>query len=167
MELKDELDEIHEGHTASAYVSKFLAKISDPNCTEDFRALERSGASLAKSAKVIRRVQRKISLEREKVKVAQIEAIQQSQQVEHINKATHPEPDTQISNKYLKGTPINFSKHKNSKDFITVPRDEWRKIGSKCRNDIINHNKRKREDTDAAADSINPPSTSITQHSKR
>ena len=71
MESKDELDELNEGCTRSARVNKFLNNIADPDHAEDARAFERSESSLDHALKAIRRVQRKINLEREKHELAQ------------------------------------------------------------------------------------------------
>ena len=56
MELKDKLDKLYEEYTRSAYVSRFLANISNPDYTEDTRVLERSGTTLEKTIKAIRQV---------------------------------------------------------------------------------------------------------------
>ena len=64
MELKDKMDKLHEGYTRSAYVSRFLTNISDPDYAEDTRALEQSGATLEESIKAIRRVQQELNLEK-------------------------------------------------------------------------------------------------------
>ena len=51
-------------------MSKFLANVTNPDYTEDIRALEYSGATLAQLVKALRQVQWKIYLKREKSKVA-------------------------------------------------------------------------------------------------
>ena len=56
MELKDKLDELYEGQTRSAYMSRFLTNISNPDYTKDARALEQSGTILEESIKAIRRI---------------------------------------------------------------------------------------------------------------
>ena len=75
MELKDKLDELHEEYTTSAYISRFLTNISNPDYARDVRALEQSGTTLEESIKAIRQIQHKLNLEKEKAKVAQIEII--------------------------------------------------------------------------------------------
>ena len=61
LELKDSLDYLKEGCTPSTCVSKFLDNVSDPDYSEDSRALARSGAKLDKRVRLIRRVQSKLN----------------------------------------------------------------------------------------------------------
>ena len=76
MELKDKLDDLNEGYTKSAYANKFLTNITDHDYAEDARALECAESFLDSSIKAIRRVQRKLNLEREKHRLAKPEIIQ-------------------------------------------------------------------------------------------
>ena len=71
MELKDKLDELNEGYTRSTCVNKSLSNVTDPDYAEDTRALERLGSTLEHSLKAIRRIQRKLKLEREKHELVQ------------------------------------------------------------------------------------------------
>ena len=66
LELRADLNALHEGRTPSACVSKFLGNADDLDFAEDARAPARSGSSLEEYVRCTRRAQRKIDLDQER-----------------------------------------------------------------------------------------------------
>ena len=128
LELKADLDSLNEGYTPSTYVTKFLDNITDPDYAEDARALERNNSSLFECMKSIRRIQRKLCLDRERSRAPPNAVIPRS-----FAGTTPPS--------FPPGTSIDFSKYLTDRGFMSVPKLEYDRLGPDCKNKIRDYNK--------------------------
>ena len=128
LELKADLDSLNEGYTPSTYVTKFLDNITDPDYAEDARALERNNSSLNECMKSIRRIQRKLCLDRERNRTSPSVAIPRSF-------AGKP------SSGFPPGTTIDFSKHLSERGFTSDPREKHILLSPDCQQKIREYNR--------------------------
>jgi len=123
---------------------KFLNNITDSDYVEDVRALKRAGATLSESIRSIRRRQWKIHLNRNKNKQEQHSLI-----ARNVNHIPHLKSDLSFDPN------MDFSTYKDNRGIIFILKEEWLKIPSKTKTEIIRYNKSvKRKHS----------STKITQH---
>ena len=135
-EIKDDFDALRERYTKSAHISKFLENVNDPDFSEDARALARNGSELQECMKSIRRVQRKLDLDREKSRIVT--------DITQRAVGTLKKYPKETSEKYPKGITIDFAQHKNNETGrVSVPPEVWQKLSRSCKIDVMNYNRPK------------------------